>query len=487
MVVKDKLFRDKFERLAQNKKEIVSFLRSSLKQRMYEITDLTEQLQGLQLSKEMEKDAFESQLAQVRHEFQETKDQLILENVLLGGKVAALDEYRIQKEELMAKFALLEEQLKKEQDEYKDWIYSLERNLVLNKDRIKKEIVQRVNKAAMEFRKVSGFQISETTRKVIKENMTVTRQLAKVSNKSQQLYNENEELKQVTEEMSKQLTMLESNKKMMSKDRMNRLKLIWFLAEKCEEQQQKMEEAEKIRIVLAQLEMAFQQIQQDNHNLRKDMEELKMKLRNNQEEAKKMTEELENELKRKHTVEEVLLQARFLLRDLLTMQPKHTEDGQFDELFQLEQEEILKQLMSMLSHAVVLGPHMAQLIRVQQKVSRPSVRTPQEKSKDLKPLHLTNCMPYRLSSLNAMFQPAHMPFNPKDIQLLSQTTRLRNFKVSFPYNFNRFTLPAITMKKSQLSVSSVSSNLVEEETEEEKQASFLEDKSLFPMQGQESN
>ena len=32
----------------------------------------------------MEKDAFEAQLAQVRHEFQEIKDQLTTENIALG-------------------------------------------------------------------------------------------------------------------------------------------------------------------------------------------------------------------------------------------------------------------------------------------------------------------------------------------------------------------------------------------------------------------
>ncbi|XP_068925655.1 cilia- and flagella-associated protein 157-like [Petaurus breviceps papuanus] len=431
MVVKDKLFRAKFEQLSQNKKEIVSFLKCSLNQRVFEITDLNEQLQGLQISKEMEKSAFESQLAQVRHEFQESKNQLISENVILGGKLAALDEYRTQKEELMAKFAMLEEQLKKEQDEYKDWIYSLEKKAVLEKDRMKKEIVQRVNKVAMEFRKVSTLQMSETTKKVIQENMVVNKKLAKVSNQSLQLLSENEELKGDTKEMSKQLDLLESSRKMMSSERGNRLKLMWFLAKKCEEQQQRAEEAEKLRTILEQLEIAFQQLQQDNHDLRNDMEELKMRIKYNQVETKKLTEELGREQKRSHNVEQVLNQARFLLRDLLSMHPEHTEDGQLNVLFQMEQKEMLQRLMATLSHAVVLGPHVAQLIRVRPKAPRFSTRTLQERCDDLRPIHqLTNNTPYRLSGLSAMFRPAHIPFNPKDIQMLSQTTRLRNFKVS---------------------------------------------------------
>ena len=84
LAVQEKLFRQEFEQLANNKKEIVAFLKHTLNQRVDEITDLNEQLQSLQLAKEMEKDAFEAQLAQVRHEFQETKDQLTTENIILG-------------------------------------------------------------------------------------------------------------------------------------------------------------------------------------------------------------------------------------------------------------------------------------------------------------------------------------------------------------------------------------------------------------------
>lgn len=82
--MQEKLFRQEFEQLANNKKEIVAFLKRTLNQRVDEITDLNDQLQSLQVAKEMEKDAFEAQLAQVRHEFQETKDQLTTENIALG-------------------------------------------------------------------------------------------------------------------------------------------------------------------------------------------------------------------------------------------------------------------------------------------------------------------------------------------------------------------------------------------------------------------
>lgn len=52
-----------------------------------------------------------------------------------GGKLAALEEFRLQKEELTQKFMSLEEQLRKQENEHKDYVHNLEKKSVLDKDR----------------------------------------------------------------------------------------------------------------------------------------------------------------------------------------------------------------------------------------------------------------------------------------------------------------------------------------------------------------
>ncbi len=54
---------------------------------------------------------------------------------ILGGKLASLEEFRVQKEDLLAKFASMEEKLKEQEDDHKEVIYSLERKQVVDKDR----------------------------------------------------------------------------------------------------------------------------------------------------------------------------------------------------------------------------------------------------------------------------------------------------------------------------------------------------------------
>ena len=53
----------------------------------------------------------------------------------LGGKLAALEEFKVQKEDLMAKMAGLEAELTKQEDDHKEEIYKIERKQVVDKDR----------------------------------------------------------------------------------------------------------------------------------------------------------------------------------------------------------------------------------------------------------------------------------------------------------------------------------------------------------------
>lgn len=54
---------------------------------------------------------------------------------LPGGKLAALEEFKVQKEDLMAKFAMMEEELARKESEHKENLYMLEKKAVMDKDR----------------------------------------------------------------------------------------------------------------------------------------------------------------------------------------------------------------------------------------------------------------------------------------------------------------------------------------------------------------
>lgn len=111
----------------------------------------------------------------------------------------------------------LEEQLHRQEGEYKEYVYNLEKKSVLDKDRLRKEIIQRVNLVATEFRKMATNQMWETTRRAILENNSVTLQLNKVSKHGVQLLQENEQLKGTQNKLCQQLEMLENTQEIMAR------------------------------------------------------------------------------------------------------------------------------------------------------------------------------------------------------------------------------------------------------------------------------
>lgn len=72
----------------REKKDIALYLKRTLSEKEDEIADLLEKLQEIQAAKDAEKEAFDRQLSVLRSDFQETKDKLTSENMVLGKNQA---------------------------------------------------------------------------------------------------------------------------------------------------------------------------------------------------------------------------------------------------------------------------------------------------------------------------------------------------------------------------------------------------------------
>ena len=71
----------------------------------------------------------------------------------------------------------------------------------------------RVNTVAAEFRKVSNKQMAETTKRTLRENVAINAQLGKMSDKTMELIQENDELRAKEKKQKQQIELLEHNEK----------------------------------------------------------------------------------------------------------------------------------------------------------------------------------------------------------------------------------------------------------------------------------
>ncbi|VDI83786.1 Hypothetical predicted protein [Mytilus galloprovincialis] len=290
----------------KNKEQIILWLEGKLNRSEDECNDLKDQLIGLEQTLESEKERLNAQIHQLRTEYQEKNDKLSAELTLTTGKLNALEEFRVQQDELNKKFAELEAKLNQKDLDHDKEIYDLERKAVIEKDRLKKEMVNRVNNVAAEFRKVSNKQMAETTKRTIRENVSIQAQLQKMSDKTMELIKENDEQKAVAKKYKQQIEMLETNEKELIKKNHSNQKLIRMLTEKCFNQENLIGELESVQTqnqhLSAELDLTSQQVESQRDEIQEMAKENELL----EEDVKKVKDDHLTEQKNKFKLEKLI-------------------------------------------------------------------------------------------------------------------------------------------------------------------------------------
>ncbi|KAJ8401559.1 hypothetical protein AAFF_G00378760 [Aldrovandia affinis] len=323
--VQQKDFSYQYSSLEREKQDIVLYLKQTLTQKEDELSDLSEQLLGLQQAKEAEKQSFQKQLAQLRQDAEEKKDQLTSENMGLVGKLSALEEFRMQKEELMERLANQEEQLEKQRKEHQLVIQNLERKNVLDNDRLKKEMQQRMAAVATELRLVSDRKMPDTTMRAIHENLSVTTQLCRLSDKSQELLEENQALRDREEQLKREMAVMRPLLKENTRRSLSNQKVIHQLSVRFNEQCAELKEYEKSHTQYAQLQQDHNALQQELKRHRQELASLKEELEQNNTKVEGLRKDLEQEKDVRGQLEIVQQEAAKALKQALKEVPKEKD------------------------------------------------------------------------------------------------------------------------------------------------------------------
>ncbi|XP_076823875.1 cilia- and flagella-associated protein 157-like [Clavelina lepadiformis] len=343
-------YEEKHKQLVQDRKEIVDFLKKSLEQRQDEISDLHDRLLGLQQAKDAEKESYENQLSHLKREFQEVRDQLTSENMILGGKLSSLEEFKVQKEDLMKKFADMEEKLQTQEKNHQEIIYNLEKKAVVGKDRLKKEMVLRVNTVAAEFRKVSNKQMADTTKRNIRENVSINAQLAKMSEKTKELVQENDELREKEKNYKMQMELLEATQEELAKKNHSNLKVLKMMTARTRQQEAILEELEARDQEYLQLEEESSQIRQENEDLTGKVDSIEQQVVSTSAQLKSSEENCKNLTAAKEALEDVLSAAAYTLHQVLT-----EDDGDDDLEKSVKRKTMIERLLLVLNSAALVG------------------------------------------------------------------------------------------------------------------------------------
>ncbi|XP_026994223.1 cilia- and flagella-associated protein 157 isoform X8 [Tachysurus fulvidraco] len=346
--VRQKDFSTNYDNIVREKKDIVLYLKRTLSQKEDKLTDVLEKLQDLQAVKDAEKESYDKQLSMLRSEFQETKDKLTSENMVLAGKLASLEDFQVQKDELMFQLESLKEQLVQQKQEHQTVLYNLEKKAVLDNYRLKKEMQQHVAAVATEFRKVSDKKMPETTKRAIHENILVTTQLRQISDRSKELMVENDALMAREKQLKREIEIMEPLLNEMTRKSLSNQKVVQQLTVKCRQMSAELEEYARHKQEHQKLLNNHSILQKEHDVLRQEHESAVNDLNQKQAEAARLKTELQAEKTRRGQVETVLQEAAAALKEV----PKE-EDTEVQTLAQRNQ--MMQKLLAVLDSAAAIS------------------------------------------------------------------------------------------------------------------------------------
>ncbi|XP_017022739.1 cilia- and flagella-associated protein 157 [Drosophila kikkawai] len=279
---------EKLKEMEADGVDVAAHLERTLAERNNTITELEERLVEITKVRDEENKMAQDKIGDLEAKYKAMHDQLTSEIKLLNGKLNSLDEFRIQRDVLLAKFDDQEADLKEREKDHKEALYNMEQRAVVEKDALKKEVEQKLLQVSEDFTRSSEIRNAGYTRRLIRENIALQKEidlLVMSQIKLQQAYT-NQKAKH--KEMEEQYSALDQIKNELVRNSVNKIKIIEGLthnyeklkakyveglryrkayeaniqAEKCENVKQK-DAFAKLRTLAKRMEI----LELENHNL----------------------------------------------------------------------------------------------------------------------------------------------------------------------------------------------------------------------------
>lgn len=245
--------------LQEDRSDITAYLNRTLTTQANNIKDFEEKLTQLAKVRAEETERFQTKIHDWEGKYKTMHEQLTSEIKLLTGKLNSLEEFRIQKDELMAKFDQQETDLKEQNQRHKETLYELEQKQILDKDRLKNEVENRLLQLSNEFAKSNEIRISAHVQRMLRENIALNNELDRLVVTTERLMSDNKRLcEQDNEQRLYTQCVLEENARLVDVCQ-KRLRIIEKLTTECENLQERAKssnEADKHRQMAQVREMA---------------------------------------------------------------------------------------------------------------------------------------------------------------------------------------------------------------------------------------
>ncbi|KRG06338.1 cilia- and flagella-associated protein 157 [Drosophila mojavensis] len=258
------ILQTKLQDIDTDRTDVAAHLERTLAERNNTITELEERLVEISKVRNEEKQVAQEKIADLEGKYKAMHDQLTSEIKLLNGKLNSLDEFRIQRDILLAKFDDQEIEIREKEKLHKEALYNMEQAAVVEKDALKKEVEAKLLQVSEDFTRSSEIRNAGYTRRLIRENIALQKEidmLVMSQIKLQQMYNNQ---KEKHKEIMVQYSALDQIKNELVRNSINKIKIIESLTTNYEKLKCKYVEALQYRRAYEEQQEADQLIDARN-------------------------------------------------------------------------------------------------------------------------------------------------------------------------------------------------------------------------------
>ncbi|CAF1098015.1 unnamed protein product [Rotaria sordida] len=174
--------------------EMLKYAKKQVEIKEEEIADLKDRLVGLGQAKEHEKDMLQKQLNDLKNEIHDLRERYEAENSELRNQVADLEIFRAKQDSYLARRQQQQDTLKFREEDHVRKLESIKKKDQTDRDRLIKDMIQKMNHVASDFRRASNKQMAETTKRTINENARIEQTVNEMEDVATRVQNENEQI-----------------------------------------------------------------------------------------------------------------------------------------------------------------------------------------------------------------------------------------------------------------------------------------------------
>ncbi|XP_030372389.1 cilia- and flagella-associated protein 157 [Scaptodrosophila lebanonensis] len=217
---------EKLREVEYDRSDVAAHLERTLAERNNTITELEERLVEITKVRDEENRIAQETIADLEAKYKAMHDQLTSEIKLLNGKLNSLDEFRIQRDILLAKFDDQEADLKEKEKEHKEALYNMEQRAVVEKDALKKEVEAKLLQVSEDFTRSSEIRNAGYTRRLIRENIALQKEIDQLVTSQIKLQLQFNNQRNQHKEMAEQYGVLDQIKNELVRNSVNKIKII---------------------------------------------------------------------------------------------------------------------------------------------------------------------------------------------------------------------------------------------------------------------